>query len=591
MTSAPMSAPTSTLRWLQWLASCAAIAGAALIGPLLGTPVARSQKSEAPEVATQESQPAFKIQAQRNLVVIRAAVRDAKGRAVGNLRKEDFRVTDNGKPQEVTQFSVERPIITPLAEAKPAVPEGPPEAGEAPKVLPGAVPQRFLMLFFDDLNTAFGDLAQGRDAADRFLASTQVATDRVGIFTASGQNTVEFTEDRAKLREALLKLRANSRTNPRTECPEISDYQADRIVHLEDRQALDVGIDEAIRRCNDDPRVAEQYVRAQAQKMLDQYEFQAQLVLQNLENAVRRLAGAPGQRNLILVSAGFLPLGLRFKVGEVVDRALRSNVVISSLDPKGLAVLLREADASRGYMPGGQLSGMIHTLDSARELAASEIMVQLAQETGGEFFHNSNDLDAGFRKVATTPEVYYILAFSPQNLKYDGRFHNLKVSLAVKKDITIQARRGYFAPKQLVDADQQAKEEIETAAFSRDELGELPAEIHTRYFKTANNDATLSVLAHVGMRSVRFRKEEDRNSNKLIVATVLFDRDGNYVAGTQKTVELRLRDATLEEIVAQGITVKTDFTIKPGTYLVREVIRDSEGGQLSGLNTTVEIPY
>ena len=193
--------------------------------------------------------------------------------------------------------------------------------------------------------------------------------------------------------------------------------------------------------------------------------------------------------------------------------------------------------------------------------------------------------------MAATPEEYYILAFSPQNLKYDGRFHNLKVSLVAGRGVTVQARRGYFAPKQLVDADQQAKEEIETAAFSRDELRELPAEIHTRFFRTANNDATLSVLAHVVMRSVRFRKEEDRNSNKLIVATVLFDRDGNYVAGTKKTVELRLRDATLEEIVAQGITVKTDFTLKPGTYLVREVIRDSEGGQLSGLNTTVEIPY
>jgi VWFA-related protein len=586
-----MSIRTSTLRGLQWLASCAAIAGAVLIGLLLRSPVARSQQSEAPEVATQESQPAFKIQTQRNLVVIRAVVRDAKGRAVGILRKEDFRVTDNGKPQEITHFSVETPIVPPPVEAKPVVPESPPEAGEPPKALPEARPLRFFLLFFDDLNTTFGDLARGRDAADRFLASTQAATDHIGIVTASGLNAVEFTEDRARLREGLLKLRANPRTDPRTECPELSDYQADRIVHLEDREALGVAVDEAIHRCNVDPHFAEQFARTQAQKMLDQYEFQAHLVLQNLENAVRRLAGAPGQRNLILVSAGFLPLGLRFIAGEAVDRALRSNVVISSLDPKGLAVLLREADASREYMPGGQLSGMIHALDSARESAASEIMVQLAQETGGEFFHNSNDLDAGFRQVFATPEVYYILAFSPQNLKYDGRFHNLKVSLTADKDVTIQARRGYFAPKQLVDADQQAKEEIETAAFSRDELGELPAEIHTRFFRTANNEARLSVLAHVDMSSVPFRKEEDRNSNKLIFVTVLFDRDGNYVAGTEKTLKLRLHDATLEKIEAQGITVKTDFTITPGTYLVREVIRESEGGRLSGLNTTVEIPY
>lgn len=47
----------------------------------------------------------------------------------------------------------------------------------------------------------------------------------------------------------------------------------------------------------------------------------------------------------------------------------------------------------------------------------------------------------------------------------------------------------------------------------------------------------------------------------------------------------------MEKLLAEGITLKADFTIKPGTYLIREVIRESEGGQLSGLSSTVEIPY
>jgi hypothetical protein len=37
--------------------------------------------------------------------------------------------------------------------------------------------------------------------------------------------------------------------------------------------------------------------------------------------------------------------------------------------------------------------------------------------------------------------------------------------------------------------------------------------------------------------------------------------------------------------------MRTNFDVKPGTYLVREVVRDSESGEISGLNRTVEIPY
>jgi hypothetical protein len=73
--------------------------------------------------------------------------------------------------------------------------------------------------------------------------------------------------------------------------------------------------------------------------------------------------------------------------------------------------------------------------------------------------------------------------------------------------------------------------------------------------------------------------------------TVLFDRDGKYVTGKEKTVQFHLRDASLEKLVESGLTSRVSFDLKPGTYLVRQVVRDAEGGQISALNRTVEIPY
>jgi hypothetical protein len=167
----------------------------------------------------------------------------------------------------------------------------------------------------------------------------------------------------------------------------------------------------------------------------------------------------------------------------------------------------------------------------------------------------------------------------------------LKVTLAHAHGYSVRARRGYFAPKKLLDAGAQAKEEVEAAAFSQDELNELPVDVHTQYFKSENGDAQLSVLIHLDIHSLRFRKEEGRNANDLTFLTILFDRNGNFAARGEKDVTLRLRDSTLEKLLGTGISLKTSFTVKPGTYLLRQVVRDSEGGQLTALNSTVEIAY
>ena len=60
--------------------------------------------------------------------------------------------------------------------------------------------------------------------------------------------------------------------------------------------------------------------------------------------------------------------------------------------------------------------------------------------------------------------------------------------------------------------------------------------------------------------------------------------------GIKKTLELHLKDETLAVRLAHGAVIKTDFDLASGTYLVREVVRDSEGQQLSATNAAVVIP-
>jgi hypothetical protein len=154
----------------------------------------------------------------------------------------------------------------------------------------------------------------------------------------------------------------------------------------------------------------------------------------------------------------------------------------------------------------------------------------------------------------------------------------------------VQARRGFFAPKRGETPGQLAKQDIEDALFSQDEQQSVPIQLQLQYFKSDAQNAKLSVLAHVDLTHVGFQKSQGRNWDDLTIVAALFDRNGNFITGEEKTLELRLKDATLERLDQTGVTVKTNFDVKPGGYLVRLVVRDSKAAQLSARNGVVEIP-
>jgi VWFA-related protein len=561
------------------------------------------QGSNEKEIATQDVQSSFKVQVQRNMVLVRTIVRDAKGHPVSGLRKEDFRLFDNGKPQEIDQFAVESSGSA--RAVSPQVSEKEPE-GEAGSERPPAdsIPRNYQALYFDDVQMRFEDIAHARDAAERYLAATLTPAGRVGIFTSSGQGVLDFTDDRSKLHEALFNLRPRP-IYPRESnaCPDIGDYQAYLIVERHDPDAIAIAADEYVQcNCQTLPQQAQQScisqapvaIDGEATRIMDTEETRSTDVLRGLEQVVRRTALLPGQRSVIFLSPGFLFYHLETQIADISDRALRSNVVVNALDPRGLYVLIPGGDASRenSVIPSNAgLMGRKSQLIQNEYSLAEDVMVGLASDTGGQFFHNSNDLDRGFRQVGTLAEVSYVLAFSPRNLKSDGRFHKLKVSLADPQGYTLQARRGYFAPKASEDVAAKAKEEIQDAVYSQDELRELPIDVHTQFFRLNESDVRLSVLTHLDVSSVRFQKEQDRNLNDLTFITVVFDRDGKYLTGKEKKLVCRLRDGTLARLTRTGITLKMEFDLKPGTYMVRQIVRDSQAGQLSGLSRTVEIPY
>jgi hypothetical protein len=158
------------------------------------------------------------------------------------------------------------------------------------------------------------------------------------------------------------------------------------------------------------------------------------------------------------------------------------------------------------------------------------------------------------------------------------------------KDLDMQARRGYYAPKHAINAAEQAKQEIREAIFSREEVQEFPVALQTQFFKPTADTARLSVLAHIDMTNLKFQKVEGRDINTLTIVSGLFDRNGNLLTSIQKTVEMRLKEETFDAKLAAGLNVKTSFDVQPGKYVLRVVVRDSEGEMMSARNGIVDIP-
>ena len=544
------------------------------------------------------NQTPYHLKVTSNLVVVRVVVRDAQNTPVENLRKEDFKLFDRGKQQSITQFALEIPAAQHTGPAAAAL------SGQPTMTPASALPQRFLALYFDDLNMSDAAVIQAREAADRYLAANLQPGDRVGLFT-SGNSLSDFTGDPKQIHDALLKLHVSPVALRPNDCPEISDYQAQQIIEFDDEStdAWQVAIAQS-KRCPNVPQPPrappgepQRYIAVESRRILELSQIQSRASLQALEKVVNYVARMPGQRTVVLVSPGFLSRSEQFDLDRVMDHALRAQVVISSLDPRALANPARDSGAARSYLPVGS---ELYRLDSERESAARDVLQEVAQGTGGQFIHNDNDLQAGFGVLAGSPTYY--LAFAPTDMKFDGKFHELKVELAEKHaGFSIEARRGYFAPRSEaeaaasvepggpVDPDAQVKEQIREAVYSRTDVQQLPVTMDVKVFSTKTEDRELVLSGRLDTKALHLRKDGQGNLNNVTFVSAIFDQKDNLVQLQRGQAKLEASDAELQQVLSAGLKMDSTFELKPGIYRVREVVTDSEDHHISALSRDVNV--
>ena len=535
-------------------------------------------------------QSANAIRVQTNVVQVPVVVRDSKGKAVAGLKQSDFQLFDDGHPVQIASFSVENSPSAPVRSVQPpqVVDASLSAAPALAPMNPPPPPSRYIALFFDDTSLRMFDVAMARKAAESFVKTSLKPGDKIGIFTTSTTVSLDFTDNVPKLLATLAQLishRRDATGGAGGGCQSLMNaYQASRIVEFynEHSDAMDLAQAEG---CGD-----VQNTTNVARNVMGLAEQFAQDTLGIITDVLHYLGRMSGHRMLVLASSGFLTQTLQEKQDKVINEALNANIIINSLDAKGLvAEIPGYSEEGRPFSLPGKMGAIYDQFKSANREYQNDPLAILAEGTGGHFYHNRNDLDVGLKEMAAAPDVSYVLSFSPMNLKSNGVPHTLKVKLVNSYGMEISARRGYMAPSPTLTDSEKKKRRLDSSVLSTDTQSALLAQVTTDVGRATTGEPTLKVAVHVDANKLPYQTQGDRKVERLIFITALFDQQNHFITGVQGVMDLRLKVDTLAIISNGGLDAKLSVQGEPGNYRLRQVIQEVGDGRITTINRNVQI--
>ncbi|HYE72985.1 MAG TPA: VWA domain-containing protein, partial [Blastocatellia bacterium] len=351
------------------------------------------------------------VRIETELVQIDVVVTDKQGNIVRDLKREDFVLYEDGKPQTISFFSVHsvtnpaRWIKTDSDSAKASRTTAPPS-----QITPEVSTGRHIVLAIDDIHLAPGNLIFARQALLKFFDKQVTAGDQVALITTSGQLGLyqQFTTDYEVLRRAINRLNVQERAVTSSfDVPRLTPYQAELIDNY-DPDATELAVRELMTKMQMTREMALSEVRGKARMITALNANYTMQTLSTLENVIRSLRPLPGRKTMVLLSDGFTlggsNQGRHQDMRRITDAATRAGVVIYSIDARGLVTGPASMDASQPGFGFEIPPGARQRIENASIEAQRDGLNALARDTGGFPVFNTNDLNLGFQRVLADTE-------------------------------------------------------------------------------------------------------------------------------------------------------------------------------------------
>src|SRR5581483_7339165 len=367
------------------------------------------------------------------LLQVDAVVSDKSGKLISDLKKEDFEILEDGKPQSLSFFASQ--IRKPIDDLKNLDLSKKAESLDKLATPSNIDSGRVILLIFDNLHMDVTNVGRTRDALIRFIDDDVIDGDRVAFLTTAGGLGIlqQLTDDKTVMKRAISRLTSRPGIEDNRN-PKISEYHA-QLIEQGDREALQAAINETIiaEHLQDVPGaegIANSIVQSRVANLVGQSRVFGQDTLGTLINAIKAMKPIKGRKMAVFASDGF-PVqdsALRSNVLDVIDAATRAGVVIYALDARGLYTAIPGGDASQSNPITNSNDAIeFNSIQRASLEAQKDVMNALAHDTGGFAIFNNNDLHLGLKKTIDDNSAYYILAYYPTNTKTDGKFREIKV--------------------------------------------------------------------------------------------------------------------------------------------------------------------
>jgi VWFA-related protein len=531
-----------------------------------------------------ESQARFKSEV--NLVQVEARI-TREGKPVEGLKKEDFRLRENGEVQDISFLDfIESPSeIAFESETVADVRSGSGNNKEtAPAQAAKAPPEPSWIYLLPEVGNPF-EFRRTAIAIRDFINKEF----QPGFYVSLGG--LPYTDNKEMLLATLDRLEDKPYGKGTGITPEIMQLQ-----QLEDmrRIAQFSAIQNNFNTIEDDlahesmfyggnnPRI-DNVPMISVETVARQIMFYGQLAMFRYMDLVERMALLPGKKSIVLFRSGLrMDRGNNPLMNRLLASAARNRVSFYTVDSRGLDVAapVKEAQRTMAFARTRLDRNRPDPMgENNRRKDSEEGLIHLAEETGGRVVLSSNDLGSILTKVVEDSISYYVLSYYPSSISNKGKFRKIEVSLPDIKGCKVSFVKGYYEPKPI------------NRQSSNERLLSLKETLQTSISRDLRISAEPEVIADVDGRPVLYLSlavpvedfKIDKNKKKSeIKAEFLLQVTNHYSLQMPLYQNSELKGTFTRDDFKGGehprLTYQTMLPLAPGYYHLTGIVRDRESG-------------
>ena len=577
----------------RWTSGCLSVLLISVLC-LPGTPTLSQEKKEPGK--SDDVDDVIKVTS--NLVNVDVMVKDKRGKAITDLKAEDFQLSENGVRQNIEFFDE----TLAGGETKSS------GTGEVSGQPPQALPRNIIALVLDGQSTSGTNLKHVRDGMTKYIRERITASDSVALFAISGglQLLQPFTQDKARLIEAVENADGVSSVSKSAEHRGINEAMAslrDQLAGAPTGEINTPAGGSAAAQAMISRRVLEQYVQLRSALSTQQ----TRPVLAGLAAISEGLRTVRGKKTVVMFSQGFVaPQNLDWQVQSTIDIANRANVAVYIIDSSGLTGGTPQSGA---LVPSSALSGISAATSQENRIRAGagesvfdvtrqeglnrqqDLLYRISEDTGGQFIKNTNDIASGLERIDEEIRSRYTLAYRSSDPNFDGSFR--KVKIEVRRDgAKVLARLGYHAvpPSHIVPLSPEDKKLLANLEVTPAK-STLPLSWQLTPFRSQPGYYIVPVSFEIPPLAIDFDLKNKKQRLQLdVLGLVRTANDDKILSRLGGSFDVELTPRQYQSILNDQIFYRQDIELEAGAYTIELVVRDRISGRVAARRQRLTLP-